>query len=54
MKAVKQKRVSDYLEKMAVGASLMGIFQDSFWGIPFGIVCFLISYKLTDEPKKED
>jgi len=53
MKLIQRKRVADFLEKMAVGSMLIGIFQDSFWGLPFGICCFLICYRLTVEPKKE-
>lgn len=50
------KRISDALEKLAVGAALVGLFQvqesDAIKAFSIGGICFLLSLILTALEKK--
>ncbi len=47
MKKALVKRTADVLEKIGVGAILVGLFQNKPLGIWIGLACLCISYALT-------
>ena len=47
MKKAILKRTADALEKLAIAAFVMGLFNEKAYGIIVGVVCLVASYTFT-------